>query len=142
MLETYLSGFHSAYTIFDKPRALSIYHPRDPLAHKGNFGHALLMAGSYGKIGAAVLASRACLAAGAGLLTTCLPACGYEIIQTSIPEAMVHVDEDQFHLTSFPANLEIYKAAGIGPGIGISHETAFMLKNFLQSYQPAFGSGC
>ena len=57
-------------------------------------------------------------AAGAGLLTIHLPACGYEIIQTSVPEAMVQIDDDEFHLTGFPSNLETFQAAGIGPGIG------------------------
>src|SRR5882762_8689836 len=134
-LETYLSGFHSLYSLFDKHKALSLYKPRDPFAHKGNFGHALILAGSYGKIGAAILASKACLSAGVGLLTTHLPACGYEIMQAAIPEAMVSIDDDQFHLTSYPSNLEIYNAAGFGPGIGTSNETAYMLKNFIKSFQ-------
>jgi hypothetical protein len=47
-LESYLSGFNSAYSIFDKSTALSFYKPRDPFANKGKFGHALLLAGSYG----------------------------------------------------------------------------------------------
>ena len=134
MLENYLSGFHFPFNVIDRNRAVSIYKPRDPFANKGNFGHALILAGSYGKIGAAVLASRACLATGAGLLTTYLPACGYEIIQTSVPEAIVHVDEDQFHLTSYPSNLETYHSAGLGPGIGTGHETSFMVKNFIQTF--------
>jgi hydroxyethylthiazole kinase-like uncharacterized protein yjeF len=134
MLETYLKGFHSPYSTFDKPAAASLYKPRDPFAHKGSFGHALLMAGSYGKIGAAILASKACLSAGAGLLTTCLPACGYEIMQVSVPEAMVLIDEDQFHLTTSPSRTEVYQAAGIGPGIGTNDETAYMLQHFLKSF--------
>jgi ADP-dependent NAD(P)H-hydrate dehydratase / NAD(P)H-hydrate epimerase len=134
-LETYLSGFHTSYSVLDKSKALSLYRPRDPFAHKGNFGHALILAGSYGKIGAAVLASKACLSAGAGLLTSHLPACGYEIMQVSIPEAMVSIDDDEFHLTTFPVNLEIYQAAGFGPGIGMNNETAYMLKNFINSFQ-------
>src|SRR5450432_6484 len=133
-LETYLSGFHTSYSVLDKSKALSLYRPRDPFAHKGNFGHALILAGSYGKIGAAVLASKACLSAGAGLLTSHLPACGYEIMQVSIPEAMVSIDDDEFHLTTFPVNLEIYQAAGFGPGIGMNNETAYMLKNFINSF--------
>ena len=98
-IEIYLSGFHSPYSIFDKVKALALYKPRDPFANKGNFGHVLLLTGEYGKIGAALLASKACLAAGAGLLTTWLPACGYDIMQTAIPEAMVRTDDDEFHLT-------------------------------------------
>src|SRR5450755_4762428 len=134
-IESYLSGFSSSYSIFDKPAALSFYKPRDPFANKGNFGHALLLAGSYGKIGAAVLAAKACLSAGAGLLTIHLPACGYEILQATIPEAMVQIDDDQFHLTSYPSNLEIFQAAGIGPGIGTNDDTAVMLKSFLKTFR-------
>jgi ADP-dependent NAD(P)H-hydrate dehydratase / NAD(P)H-hydrate epimerase len=134
-LESYLSGFHLPYSVFDKNAARARYKPRDAFANKGNFGHALLMAGSFGKMGAAILAAKACLATGAGLLTTWLPACGYEIMQTTLPEAMVQVDEDEFHLTTFPSNLESYQSAGLGPGIGTHHETTDMMKRFLQSFK-------
>jgi ADP-dependent NAD(P)H-hydrate dehydratase / NAD(P)H-hydrate epimerase len=134
-LESFLAGFHSPYSVFDKSKALSLYKPRDPFANKGNFGHALILAGSYGKMGAAILASKACLSAGVGLLTSYLPICGYEIMQTSVPEAMVIADANQFHLTSNPVNLDIYQAAGLGPGIGTDDETANMVKNFINSFQ-------
>jgi ADP-dependent NAD(P)H-hydrate dehydratase / NAD(P)H-hydrate epimerase len=134
-LESYLSGFQSSYSVFDKSKALSLYKPRDPFAHKGNFGHALMLAGSYGKMGAAVLAAKACLSAGVGLLTSCLPSCGYEIMLTSIPEAMVTVDVNEFHLTALPPNLDMYQAAGMGPGIGTDDETAYMVKNFIKAFQ-------
>lgn len=55
---------------------------RAVFSHKGSHGHALMIAGSYGKTGAAVLASRACLRAGAGLLTVHAPRCGYVVLQT------------------------------------------------------------
>jgi NAD(P)H-hydrate epimerase len=55
-------------------------------------------------------------------------------MQVSVPEAMVHIDEDQFHLTSSPAKIDVYQAAGIGPGIGIHDETAYMLHHFLKSF--------
>ena len=134
LLESYLSGFHSSYSIFDKAAALALYKHRDPFAHKGNFGHALILAGSYGKMGAAVLSAKACLASGAGLLTTYLPACGYEIMQTSLPEAMVNIDDDEFMLTGFPLHLEIFQAAGIGPGIGTHQNTAALMENFIRSF--------
>ena len=136
-IENYLSGFHSPYSIFDRSNALALYKPRDPFAHKGNFGHALLLAGSYGKIGAAVLAAKACLATGAGLLTSWLPACGYDIMQTAVPEAMVNTDDDEFHLTTYPSKPEIFKSAGVGPGIGTHDETVYMLKYFLPSFRQA-----
>jgi hydroxyethylthiazole kinase-like uncharacterized protein yjeF len=133
-LESYLAGFNSSYLIFDKTTALSLYKPRDPLANKGNFGHALILAGSYGKIGAAVLAARACLSAGAGLLTTHLPSCGYEIMQTAVPEAMVSIGEGEFQLTGFPVHTETFQAAGLGPGIGTGDETSAMVKKFLKTF--------
>ena len=55
----------------------ALLKPRERLSHKGTYGHALLMAGSYGKIGAALLSAKACLRSGVGLLTTNVPKCGY-----------------------------------------------------------------
>ena len=133
-LESYLAGFNSSYSTFDRTTAFSLYKPRDPFANKGNFGHALLMAGSYGKMGAAVLAAKACLSAGAGLLTAHLPSCGYEIMQTALPEAMVSIGEGEFQLTGFPAHTEIFQAAGFGPGISTADETSSMLKKFLKAF--------
>ncbi|HEY2649570.1 MAG TPA: NAD(P)H-hydrate dehydratase [Puia sp.] len=134
-LESFLSGFNSPYSVFDKNKALSLYKPRNPFANKGNFGHALILAGSYGKIGAAVLSAKACLSAGVGLLTSFLPSCGYEIMQTSIPETMVMVDDNKFLLTNCPANLDIYQAAGLGPGIGTEDDTVDMVRNFINSFE-------
>jgi NAD(P)H-hydrate epimerase len=86
-------------------------------------------------MGAAILAAKACLSAGVGLLTSYFPSCGYEIMQSSVPEAMVSVDKNEFHLTSFPENLDLYQAAGLGPGIGTNDETAYMVKNFIKTFQ-------
>ncbi len=133
-LESYLAGFNSSYLIFDRKTALTLYRPRDPFANKGNFGHALILAGSYGKMGAAVLAARACLAAGAGLVTTHLPSCGYEIMQISVPEAMVSIGEGEFQLTGFPLHSELFQSAGLGPGIGTGDETSAMVKKFIKSF--------
>jgi hydroxyethylthiazole kinase-like uncharacterized protein yjeF len=133
-LESYLAGFNSSFLVFDKTVALSVYKQRDPFANKGSFGHALILAGSYGKMGAAVLAARACLSAGAGLLTAHLPSCGYEIMQTALPEAMVSIGEGEFQLTGFPIHSEIFQAAGMGPGIGTGDETSGMMKKFLKTF--------
>jgi ADP-dependent NAD(P)H-hydrate dehydratase / NAD(P)H-hydrate epimerase len=130
----YLKKLPFPYEIFDKSTALSLYKPRDPFANKGTYGHALILAGSYGKIGAAVLAAKACLSAGAGLLTTHLPGCGYAIMQSSIPEAMVHIDEDEFSLTSHPKDLDIFTCAGFGPGIGGNEATTLLLERFIKTF--------
>ncbi len=101
-------------------------------AHKGHFGHALLLAGNYGKMGAAVLASRACLKTGVGLLTAHVPRLGYPIIQTAVPEAMAHIDRSDILLSEFP-DLSDYSAIGIGPGIGTKPNTQTALRELLQS---------
>lgn len=104
--------------------------PRGRFTHKGNFGHALIVAGSYGKIGAAVLSSRACLRAGAGLLTTYIPSCGYHIMQTAFPEAMVMTDNTEHEISIIPETNQ-FNALAIGPGIGTSTATQHALREFL-----------
>ena len=78
--------------LVDKPQFPSFLVNRAPESHKGTYGHALLVAGSYGKMGAAVLAARACLRAGVGLLTVHVPRRGVDIMQVAVPEAMVSID--------------------------------------------------
>ncbi len=109
-----------------------ILKPRSRFSHKGTFGHALLIGGSKGKIGAAVLMGKACLRSGAGLVTVHLPACGYTIIQTAAPEVMVSVDEDQNECTQFP-RLDSFSAIAAGPGLGTSKNTANILKHLIQN---------
>jgi len=105
---------------------------RTKFAHKGNFGHALLIAGSYGKMGAAVLASKAALTAGAGLVTTHIPEKGYHIIQTAAPEVMVSIDESETVFSKHP-DLNLFNAVAIGPGIGTEKTTQNALKLLIQN---------
>lgn len=90
--------------------------PRKKFSHKGNFGHALLINGSYGKMGAAILAAKACLRSGVGLLTCHVPRIGYPIMQTAVPEAMVSIDDHDFYFHS-KINTDKYSAIGIGSGL-------------------------
>lgn len=106
--------------------------PREKFSHKGNFGHALLLSGSYGKIGAAVIGAKACLRSGAGLLTAHIPVCGYHIMQTSVPEAMCSIDDEINFLSSLP-DISKFNAIAIGPGIGQEEETAKMMKLLIQN---------
>ena len=106
--------------------------PRNQFAHKGTFGHALLVSGSFGKIGAAELASKACLRTGCGLLTTHCPSCGYEMMQIAVSEAMISVDENEKLLSTIPDSSP-YSAVGIGPGIGTNEITEKALRTFLQT---------
>lgn len=106
---------------------------RGKYSHKGTYGHALMIAGSYGKIGAAVLSSRACLRSGVGLLTAYIPGCGYEIMQIAVPEAMVITDPGSNFLVSVPGTLS-YSAIGVGPGIGTDPGTLEAFRKLLESF--------
>ena len=106
---------------------------RSRYAHKGTFGHALLIAGSYGKMGAAILASRACLRSGVGLLHTHIPKAGYEIMQTATPECMLSIDRYDNHFSEVP-DLGLYTALGIGPGLGMEQQSQMALKLLIQEY--------
>lgn len=103
-------------------------------SHKGTYGHALLLAGSYGKMGAAVLASQACLRSGTGLLTVHCPGAGNDILQVKVPEAMTLPDTEVQHLSSLPA-LKTYQAIGAGPGLGKAPATAQLIRELLQTAQ-------
>lgn len=106
---------------------------RPKFAHKGTFGHALLIAGSYGKAGAALLATRACLRIGAGLVSTHIPESLYTILQLGVPEAMVSVDLHPTLFANLP-NLEPYKVIGIGPGLGQEMESVRAVEELLQTF--------
>lgn len=135
LLKNYLQELKNNFTLVDKELVQSISKPRNQFANKGNFGHALLLAGSYGKMGAAVLAAKACLRSGAGLLTVHIPKCGYEIVQISIPEAMASIDKDEHINTTVPEEIMKYTAIGIGPGIGKDAKTKKLLQNILHQYK-------
>lgn len=105
---------------------------RSKFSHKGTFGHALLIAGSYGKIGASVLAANACLRSGVGLLTAHLPHSGYPIMQTALPEAMCSIDPSDLMFTEFPS-LDQFSAIGIGPALGLKPNSRRALKQLLEA---------
>lgn len=126
----YLQSIAAAQLV-DHEIIKQIYHKRKAFSHKGNFGHALLVAGSYGKMGAAVLSAEACLRSGVGLVTVHAPACGVEILQSTVPEAMVDADKEQQFISAVPKELMRYAAIGIGPGIGLHEITADLLMQLL-----------
>ncbi|GAB4397192.1 MAG: bifunctional ADP-dependent NAD(P)H-hydrate dehydratase/NAD(P)H-hydrate epimerase [Microscillaceae bacterium] len=114
----------------------SLPRPRANFAHKGTFGHALLIAGSYGKMGAALLCSHAALASGAGLVTAHIPRSGYNILQTALPEVMVETNPGKTCLQGpFTGNLRDYAAIGVGCGLGQSPETHLFLQSLLTQCQ-------
>lgn len=119
--------------IVKEPDIRSILKPRNPSADKSDFGHALFFGGSYGKMGAAVLAARACMQTGTGLLTVFIPSSGNTILQISVPEAMTVTDVEEKYISHIPDDLSRYTAAGAGPGIGQHMATAGALNSLLKT---------
>ena len=118
------------YTTADVIKPL--LHKRGKHSHKGAYGHALLIAGSTGKTGAAMLASESCLRSGVGLLTTHLPKSATLPLQVYLPEAMMSVDESDCCFSQLP-DLQPYNAIGVGPGLGKAPKTATALKLLIQN---------
>ena len=114
------------YTLLEENDIRSRMLKRDPFAHKGKMGNALIIAGSYGMCGASVLATKACLRVGAGKVTTHTPKRNITILQTSVPEAIIQFDKEE---TTFSeaVDTEDFNALGIGPGLGTSEQTAIAL---------------
>lgn len=108
------------------------YRPVRPDTHKGIQGHALIIGGSYGKIGAVTLASKAALRAGCGLVTAYVPQCGYVPLQTANPEVMVLTDTEDKCITQIEFSLTP-QAIGIGPGMGLDYRTQKTFHNFIKS---------
>src|SRR5690606_30484025 len=102
---------------------------RTTFSHKYEFGNVLVIGGSYGKIGAALLTLKSVLRSGAGLVTAYVPKCGYDIVQTSFPESMAMTDFSEDKITAFP-NVEKFDTIAIGPGIGTDEKTARAFEQF------------
>jgi ADP-dependent NAD(P)H-hydrate dehydratase / NAD(P)H-hydrate epimerase len=134
----YISQAPSSHYYITHEFAKTFFAGRSRFAHKGNFGHALLVAGSEGKMGAAVLCAQACLRSGVGLLSVHAPSCGNVILQTVVPEAMLQLSESEKiisgRIKSGPDMNSEYSAIGIGPGIGTEKETMQSLKLLLNEY--------
>lgn len=125
----FIGAAHTQYTTITKADVDKIYRPRGRFAHKGSFGHAYLAGGHHGKMGAMILCTKAALRAGAGLATAYIPECGYDILQSTIPEAMCIVD-GTLAITRL-TGWETMSAIAIGPGLGTDTETAEALTELL-----------
>ncbi|HUP13162.1 MAG TPA: NAD(P)H-hydrate dehydratase [Niastella sp.] len=123
----------SPFELIDQAMVSRIITPRQPFSHKGDYGHAAIVAGSYGMMGAAVLCARACLRSGVGKLTCHIPSSGYTIMQISVPEAMCKTGEE-----THPAQeMDKYDAIGIGPGLGSHADNSNLLFSvFEQNRRP------
>jgi len=131
---SFLDNLETSLELIDLKAVSAIKKTRKRFSHKGNFGHALLVAGSYGKMGASILAAKACLRSGVGMVSCHVPTNGYHIIQTAVPEAMALVDFNTSYSTKVDTDLSRFNVIGIGPGIGTSQGTRLMLGKLLSEY--------
>lgn len=132
----YENNAESNYEITEMNDVKKMLRPRKKFAHKGSFGHGVLIAGSYGMGGAAVLAAKSCMKCGIGLLTIHTPVCNHQLLQMSIPEAMTQDDIDERFFAE-PIELDNYQALGIGPGLGQEDFTAqAIIDQISSSYIP------
>ena len=135
-----LNSIVTDYRIMLKPIAAGLLHPRSRFSHKGDYGHALLIAGSEGKTGAALLSAKACMKTGVGLLSVLLPKSAQTALLSTLPEAMLYQLEDdrndrnQLRFDDFD-RLQAYNAIGVGPGLGKAEVTARALKRLIQDCQ-------
>ncbi len=128
----YLYTTQTEVELVGKHEVLPNYIARDKFSHKGQFGHALVIGGSYGKIGAVTLASRGALSAGAGLVSAYVPKCGYLPLQSGFPEAMVITDKDEEKITTLNFDIEP-TVIGFGIGAGTDTKTISAFETFLKT---------
>jgi ADP-dependent NAD(P)H-hydrate dehydratase len=119
-------------TLIDQHQIAKRYQPILSTTHKGIQGHALLVGGSYGKMGSVCLSSKAAIKSGCGLVTTFVPQCGYDIVQIAIPEVMVLTDVQTHCISAIHFDI-VPDAIGIGPGLGQNPSTQQGLYDFLKS---------
>jgi len=128
--KSFIERMESDYETIDKDLIQSIYRSREKFSHKGDYGHSLIIGGSFGKIGAVVLASKAALKIGCGLVTAYIPKCGYTILQTANPEVMVEVDDENYlEYFNFKTKSDVI---GIGIGMGTHLKTKNGFGKFLK----------
>ena len=129
----YLKEVNTEYDYTTEKELKRLLRTRHRFTNKGTYGHALIVGGSYGKIGSAVLSGKATLRSGAGLLTLLLPKCGYQIAQTALPEAMVLTSsqEEELAPTDIPFSPNVI---GIGIGMGTSAYAQGTLAALLRTF--------
>ncbi len=130
--EEYLQMTDTKFYYLIREEVADLLKGRRKYSHKGTFGHALIIAGSYGKMGAAVLTSIACLRSGVGLLHTHVPKSGIDILQTASPETMLSIDRYDNYFSHVP-DLTKFNAIGVGPGLGTEHQSQMALKLLIQN---------
>jgi hydroxyethylthiazole kinase-like uncharacterized protein yjeF len=125
--ENYIQSQPSYFRLVEASDIQAMLKPRKAFSHKGTYGHALLIAGNTNTMGAALLASKGCLYAGAGLTTACIPASGLIALNTALPEVMALPRVEHFEIDK----PEKYLAIAIGSGLGTTEESKNLLERVL-----------
>jgi NAD(P)H-hydrate epimerase len=128
-MSSFLSTIDAKTELIEQQDAASILKQRDRFSHKGTYGHALLMAGHEGQMGAAILASKACLRSGVGKLTVLVPQAQLPVIQTAVPEAMALPRERGLPVFNGLATV------GMGPGMSFMKGTTECIETLLELYK-------
>ena len=124
---------YKADNLVEQATIQKILKVRDPFTHKGNYGHACLITGSIGLMGAASLAVKACVRSGAGKVTAYIPKIGYDILQIAAPEAMTKIAGENFIISV--EGLEKYDSLGVGPGIGLYESHKNLLHQIFSEFK-------
>lgn len=125
-----IRNISTPYYLLENIDVMPLIRRRNKFDHKGNFGHGLLISGSYGKMGAAVMGAHAALRTGIGLVTCHIPSCGVVVLQSALPEAMVQPDRSENHVSEI-GKTDLFSAVGIGPGLGTEKESEAALYELL-----------
>ena len=123
MSKEYIEKTNTPFTTLSCDNVCTLLRKRNAFAHKGTFGHGLLIAGCYGMAGASILAGRACIRSGIGKLSIHVPGCNKDILQQTVPEAVLTIDSGT-RFFSNSENTAPYDAVAIGPGLGNFHDTS------------------
>ena len=128
----FLASIPSTVFLINKEAVLPLYKHRKKNSHKGDYGHVLIAGGSYGKMGSVLLTATAALRTGTGLCSLYIPKCGYEILQTGLPEAMVLTDKENELLSDFPVDFES-DVVCFGMGAGTHQKSVNALRKLLEN---------
>lgn len=122
------------FYLIEREDVHEVMHPRNPFINKYDNGTVLLIAGSYGMMGAAVLAARGALRVGAGLVTVHAPRCGFQVLQTAVPEALFEPDRNEIMTTSIDQR-KTYSVVALGPGLSTYDETLEAVHQFIMNFK-------
>ncbi|TCC94614.1 NAD(P)H-hydrate dehydratase [Pedobacter frigiditerrae] len=130
--ENFIQGLTSNWKLLKNADIKALIKPRANFSHKGTYGHALLVAGNTTTMGAAILVASACLNAGAGLTTVCLPQSGLIALNTTLPEVMALPRNEHLAIEDF----DKFNVIAIGPGLGLEPENEELFEKIINLNKP------